>query len=53
LLAIKKNKNKMRRHTQIIEECEHCGKIFEAGEDYWKDSYGMCYCIDNACEWED
>ena len=43
----------MRRHTQTIEECEHCGKVFEAGEDYWKDAHNKCYCVDNACGWED
>lgn len=43
----------MRRYTQTIEECEHCGKVFEAGEDYWKDAHNKCYCVDNACGWED
>ena len=43
----------MRRYTQNIEECEHCGKTFENGEDYWKDAHNKCYCFDNACGWED
>jgi len=43
----------MRRCTQKIEECEHCGKVFENGEHYWKDSLNKCYCVDNACGWED
>ena len=43
----------MRRHTQSIENCTHCNKVFEDGEDYWKDSRNNCYCIDNECGWED
>lgn len=43
----------MRKYTQNIEECEHCGKTFENGEDYWKDAHNKCYCVDNACGWED
>ena len=43
----------MKRYTQTIEECEHCGKVFETGEDFWKDAHNKCYCVDNACGWED
>lgn len=43
----------MRKYTQNIEECEHCGKVFENGENYWKDAHNKCYCVDNACGWED
>lgn len=45
--------NIMRKHRQKIEECEHCGKVFEDGEDYWMDSVNKCYCVDNSCGWED
>lgn len=43
----------MRRYTQNIAECDHCGKVFEDGEDYWKDARNKCYCTDNKCGWED
>ena len=43
----------MYRYTQTIEECHYCGKQFENGEDYWKDAINRCYCVDNACGWED
>ena len=43
----------MRRYTQNIAECEHCGKVFENGENYWKDAHNKCYCTDNKCGWED
>lgn len=43
----------MRRYTQNIAECEHCSKVFEDGEDYWKDAHNKCYCTDNKCGWED
>jgi len=45
--------NKMRRHTQRIRECEHCGKTFEDMEEYWLDSYGKARHTDNKCGWED
>ena len=45
--------NKMRRHTQRIRECEHCGKTFEDMEEYWLDSYGNARHTDNKCGWED
>jgi len=43
----------MTRETQRIEECIHCAKTFEDGEYYWKDARNRCYCVDNACGWED
>jgi predicted nucleic acid-binding Zn-ribbon protein len=43
----------MTRETQRIEECTHCGKVFDDGEQYWKDAHNRCYCYDERCGWND
>jgi len=43
----------MRKETQRIEECSFCGRTFEDHEEFWKDARNLCYCMDNACGWED